>query len=81
MTLKICLKLLQKKVYFLAFGHRKTDDRITLNQYKYVTVHDMELRIEPAVVKRVGLSEYVFYYVSNVFRHGTGVKMNGSYLQ
>ena len=28
----------------------------------------MELRIEPAVVKRVGLSEYVFYYVSNVFR-------------
>ena len=22
----------------------------------------MELRIEPAVVKRVGLSEYVFYY-------------------
>ena len=39
-----------------------------LNLYKYVTVHDMELRIEPAVVKRVGLSEYVFYYVSNVFR-------------
>ena len=64
---QMCLKPLRKKVYSVAFEHRKTGDRVCLNEANYVTVNDTKLGIAPIVVERVGLSEYVFFNLKPPF--------------
>ena len=50
-----------------AFEHRKTGDRVCLNGASYVAVKDTKLVIAPIVVERVGLSEYVLFYLKPPF--------------
>ena len=55
-------------MYSVAFKHRKTGDRMCLNEANYVAVNDTKLGIAPIVVQRVGLSEYVLFNIKPPFR-------------
>ena len=54
-------------MYSVAFEHRKTGDRICLNEANYVAVNYMKLGIAPIVVEKIGLSEYVFFNLKPLF--------------